>query len=201
MISEWSATQFSLTVYESTGAMCADESTGHLCKHFRWWFLRGQRLCFSLLFLSQQVLWALRIPSVISVKNFRDDFWVVSYSVFLDIFWVNMCCARWGFLLSSLETVSMTISKWSATQFSLTFSESTGAVRAEDSFCHLCKQFSWWFLSGHRLSFPWHFLSPQVLFAVRIPCVIAGNNFGGYFWMGGDSVFLECLWVNSGYVR
>jgi len=32
---EWAATQFSLTVYESTGAVCADESTGHLWKHFR----------------------------------------------------------------------------------------------------------------------------------------------------------------------
>jgi len=42
---------------------------------------------------------------------------------------------------SSLETVSVTISEWSATQFSLTFSESTGAVRAEDSFCDLWKQF------------------------------------------------------------
>jgi hypothetical protein len=34
---------------------------------------------------------------------------------------------------SSLETVSVTISERSVTQFSLTFSESTGAVRAEDS--------------------------------------------------------------------
>jgi len=34
-ISDRAATQFSLTVYESTGAMCGDESTGHLWKHFR----------------------------------------------------------------------------------------------------------------------------------------------------------------------
>jgi hypothetical protein len=33
------------------------------------------------------------------------------------------------------------ISKWSATQFSLTFSESTGAVCTEDSLCHRRKQF------------------------------------------------------------
>jgi len=44
--------------------------------------------------------------------------------------------------VSSLETVSGAISDRAATQFSLTFSESTGAVRAEDSFCHLWKQFS-----------------------------------------------------------
>jgi hypothetical protein len=34
-ISDGAATQLSLTVYESTGAVCADESTGHLRKHFR----------------------------------------------------------------------------------------------------------------------------------------------------------------------
>jgi len=56
--------------------------------------------------------------------------------------------------VSSLETVSVMISEWSATQFSLTFSESTGAVRAEDSLCHLWKQFRRLFLSGERLNFP-----------------------------------------------
>jgi hypothetical protein len=34
-IFDWAATLFSLTVYESTEAVCADESTGHLWKHFR----------------------------------------------------------------------------------------------------------------------------------------------------------------------
>jgi hypothetical protein len=34
MISKWSATQFSLTVYESTGPVCADESTGHPLETF-----------------------------------------------------------------------------------------------------------------------------------------------------------------------
>jgi len=134
-------------------------------------------------------------------KQLRDDFWVVSDSVFLDIFWVNRCCARWGFLLSSLETVYVTISEWSGTQFALMFSESTRAVHAEDSFCHLCKQFPWWFLSGQRLSFPWHFLSQLVLCALRIPSVISVNSFRGYLWLGGDSVFLDCLWVNRGCVR
>jgi hypothetical protein len=142
------------------------------------------------------VLCALRIPSVISGNSFRDDFWVVSDSVFLDIFWVNRCCARWGFLLSSLETVFVMISHWSATQFSLTFSESTCAVRADDSFCHLCKQFPWWFLSGQRLSFPWLFMSQQGLCALTNPLVTSGNIFGDDFWEGSDSVFLYCFWVN-----
>ena len=33
-ISDWAATQFSFTVYESTGVVCADESTGHLWNIF-----------------------------------------------------------------------------------------------------------------------------------------------------------------------
>jgi len=45
-ISEWAATQFSLTVYESTGAGWADETIRHLGKHFRGLFLSGQRLSY-----------------------------------------------------------------------------------------------------------------------------------------------------------
>jgi hypothetical protein len=55
---------------------------------------------------------------------------------------------------SPVKAVSGAISEWSATQFSLTFSESTGAVGAEDSLCHLWKQFRRLFLSGQRLNFP-----------------------------------------------
>jgi len=40
------------------------------------------------------------------------------------------------------------ISEWSGTQFSLTFSESTGVVRAEDSLCHRWKKFRGLFLTG-----------------------------------------------------
>jgi len=56
--------------------------------------------------------------------------------------------------VSSLETVSGAISEWPATQFSLTFSESTGAGCTEDSLCHRWKQFRGLFLTGPRLSFP-----------------------------------------------
>jgi hypothetical protein len=35
MISELAVTQFSLTIYESTGAVGAEESTHHLCNQFR----------------------------------------------------------------------------------------------------------------------------------------------------------------------
>jgi len=168
----------------------------HLWQQFRGLFLSGHRLSFPWRFLCQQVLCDLRIPSDISGNSFRDDFSVVSDSVFLDIFWVNRCCARWGFLLSSLETVYVTISDWSGTQFSLTFSESTGAVRAEDSFCHLSKQFPWRFLSGQQLIFLRLFLSQQVLCSLRIPSVISGNSLREDFWLVRDSVFLDVFWVN-----
>jgi hypothetical protein len=45
-ISEWAASQFSLTVYESTGPVWADESIRHLCKEFRGLFLTGHRVSF-----------------------------------------------------------------------------------------------------------------------------------------------------------
>jgi hypothetical protein len=54
---------------------------------------------------------------------------------------------------SPVKAVWGAISEWSATQFSLTFFESTGVVRAEDSWCHLWKQFLD-DLSAQRLSFP-----------------------------------------------
>jgi hypothetical protein len=177
MIYEWSATQFSLTFSESTGAVSTEDSLCHRWQQFQGLFVTGRQLSFPWLFMSQQRLCALTNPLVTSGNIFGDDFWEGSDSVFLYCFWVNRCCASWGFLLSSLETVFVTISKWSVTQFSLTFSESTGAVRAEDSFCHLWKQFTWLFLIGQRLSFPWHFLSQQVLCTLRIPSIISGNSF------------------------
>jgi hypothetical protein len=52
-ISESAATQFLLTISESTGALCSDESKHHLLQRFRWWFLSRQRLNFHWLFLIQ----------------------------------------------------------------------------------------------------------------------------------------------------
>jgi hypothetical protein len=51
-ISEWEASQFSLTVYESTGAVGADESIRHMWKEFWGLLLSGQRLSFPRLFMS-----------------------------------------------------------------------------------------------------------------------------------------------------
>jgi len=71
----------SLTISESTRAVCADESTPHLRKQFRWWFLSLQRLSFRSLFLSQLGLYALTNPSVTCWSGFVDDFWVNRGSV------------------------------------------------------------------------------------------------------------------------
>ena len=54
MISESAPTPFSLTFSKSKGAASASESTSHLCKVFRWWFLSLQRLSFRWLFLSHR---------------------------------------------------------------------------------------------------------------------------------------------------
>jgi len=104
-ISEWSATLFSLTFSESTGAVCTEDSLCHRRKQFRGLFLTGRRLSFPLLFMSQQGLCALTNPLVTS------------------------------------GTFSVMISERAATLFFFIVSESTGAVQAEDSFCHLWKQF------------------------------------------------------------
>jgi hypothetical protein len=56
--------------------------------------------------------------------------------------------------VSSLETVSVTISECSPTQFSLTVYEYTGAVWVDESISNLSKQFRGLFLNGQRLSFP-----------------------------------------------
>jgi len=53
------------------------------------------------------------------------------------------------------------ISESAPTLFSLTKSESTGAMWADEFTCHLWRRFRWWFLSRQRLSFPWLFLSRQ----------------------------------------
>jgi hypothetical protein len=100
MISERATTQFSLTVFESTGAVCADESMRHLWKQFRGLLLSGQRLSFPWLFMRQQGV-------------------------------------GWRIHSSPFKAVLGAIFEWAATQFSLTLSESTAAVWADESMRHL----------------------------------------------------------------
>ena len=95
------------------------------------------------------------------------------------------------------KRVSVMIFDVAATQFSLTIFESIGAVCAEESMRHLWKQFRGLFLSRQRLSFPWLFLSQQGLCGLTNPFVTYESRFGGYFWVGTDSVFLDSFLVSG----
>jgi hypothetical protein len=55
---------------------------------------------------------------------------------------------------SLVEAFSLTIFERATTQFSLTLSESTGAVCADEPIHHPWKQFRGLFQIGQRLSFP-----------------------------------------------
>jgi hypothetical protein len=87
------------------------------------------------------------------------------------------------------------------TLFSLTNSESTRAVGADESTGYLWKRFHWWFPSRQWLSFRWLFLSPQGLWALMNPRITFGKSFGYDFWIGSDSVFADYFWVNRGCGR
>ena len=73
------------------------------------------------------------------------------YRVKRDYYRVNKDCARIHNQASAGEAVSSTISKASATPFSVTITESTGIVRIDKSRHQLGKQFWWWFSSWKRL--------------------------------------------------
>jgi hypothetical protein len=161
-ISEWAASHFSLTVYESTGAVVAGESIHHLWKQFQGRFLRGQRLGFSWLFMSQKGLCRLTNPFVTCERSFGGYFWLGAKSFFFDYLWVKR------------------------------------AVGADESICHLWKEFRGLLLSGQGLGFPWLFMSHQGLFGLPNPFATCESSFGGYIWMGSESFFLDYLWVNRG---
>jgi len=70
-IFEWAPSQFSLTVYESTKAVGADESIRHMRKEFRGQLLSGQRVSFPLLFMSHQGLFGMTNPFATCESSFR----------------------------------------------------------------------------------------------------------------------------------
>jgi hypothetical protein len=235
MIFELAATQFSLIVYESIGAVWDDESIRHQWKQFRGLFLTGRRLNFPWLLMSRQGLCVLTNPRVTSGNTFGEDFWEGSDSVFLHCFWVNRCCVRWGFHASSPEAVSKVISEGQRLSFLWLFMSKQGLCGLTNPFITCENSFGGYLWLGgdsvfldclwvNRGCVRWRihwsplqtfsgmiseraatlfsllFLSEQVLCALRIPCVISGSSFGGYFWVGSDSVFLDCWWVNRGCV-
>jgi len=67
-------TQFLVTVYESKGAVWADEYIRRLGKQFRGLYLNAQRVSFPSLFMSQQGLWGLTNLFVTCEKSFEGCF-------------------------------------------------------------------------------------------------------------------------------
>jgi len=162
--------------------------------------LTRQRLSFPWLFMSQQGLCGLMNPFVTRESSFRGDFWESSDSVFHDCLWVKSGYVGWQILSSPVKVILGAFFDWASTQFSLTVCESTEAVWPDESIHQLRKQFLGLFLSGQWLKFPWLFVSQQGLCALTNPFITCESTFKGYFWVGSDSVFLICLWVNRGCV-
>jgi hypothetical protein len=148
--------------------------------------------------MSQQGLWGLTNLFLTCEKSFEGCFWVGTDSVFLDYLWVTRGCLGCRIPSPPVKAVSGAISKWAPSQFSFTVYESTGAVGADESIRHMWKEFRGLLLSGQRLSFPRLFMSHQGLFGLPNPFATCASSFGGYIWMGNESVFLHCLWVNRG---
>ena len=171
--------------------MCSHESRRHRWKVFRWPFVSRHRPRCRWPFLSQQGLRVLPNPRVTFERCFSDYFWVGSDSIFVEYFSVNGGCGRWRIQASPLESVSLTISKTTGSQFSLTVSKSSPAGSADESMRHLWKVFRWWFLSRQRLSFCWLFLSQEGLWALTNPSVTFGIGFVDDFEDDSDSVFIN----------
>jgi len=160
--SEWAATKFSFTVYESPGPVWADESIRHLWKEFQGLYLNGQRVSFPWLFMSQQGLCVLTNPFINCESSFRGPFWEDNDLVFRDCWWVKRGCVGRRIHSSPVKGVS----------------------RA--------------FFTRQRVSCPWLLISQQGLWGLTNPFVTCENSFKGYFWVGSNSVFLDCLWVTRG---
>jgi hypothetical protein len=92
------------------------------------------------------------------------------------------------------------ISQVAPTPFSLTFSESTGAISSSESTRRLWKLFRWWFPSRQRHCFRWIFLSKQGLRALTNPHVTCGSGFFDYFLFDSALVFVDYFWIKRGCV-
>lgn len=101
-----------------------------------WSFLSLQRLSFLFWFQSQQGILLLTNPGISSWCSLIDYFWVISYSIFGEDYRVNKDCARRRIQASAGETVSMMIFESAVTLFSVSISESTWTVCADESKLH-----------------------------------------------------------------
>lgn len=188
--------------FQSLVGLCAPTNPHVSCGHSfinDFWF--GNDSVFGDDFASQHGMCVLKNPDISYAGSLVDDFWVISYSVFDDNFRVNMDCVRIQIQESTREAVSMMISKSVAAQFSMTISESTKVVWANESTSYLWKQFQWRFLSWQRLSFRWWFPSQLGLCALTNSSFNCGGSLVVDFRVGNDSVFGDDFQVNSNCVR
>jgi len=154
IISQSSATQYSVTITESTGSVRTYESKHQLGENFQWRFQTREQLSFRCWFLSQLGLYTLTNPGVSCEGSLGDDLWVFSNSVFGDDYQVNRDCVRRQNRASAGEPVSVTISEPRATQFLVAIFELSKTVCADESRRHLGKQCCWWFLLSFCLRYP-----------------------------------------------
>jgi hypothetical protein len=196
IISKSAATQFSLQISESTWTLCADESTRQPWKHCLWWFLSRQLHSFRWWFSSQQGLCARTNPSLSWRCSLVHAFWVGSDSVFACDFRVNRDFVRWQIHATTVEAMSLVVFESATTQHSVTTSESTGTVCADESRLQLWRQSRSCFLSPQRLSFHFQFRSQHGLCALMNPRVIFGSIVIDGFWFGSYTTFDDDFRVN-----
>jgi len=174
MISESATTLFSLNISNSTGAASSSESTRHLWKLFRsfflvnkscgtskstrhlrkvfwWWFPSRHRLRFLWLFLSQQGLRALPNPRV------------TFGSCFVHFFVVNKGCGASKSMRHLWKVFQWRFPSGHRLRFPWLFLSQQAPVSASKSTYHLWKVFRRWFPRWHQLRFRWLFLSQQGL--------------------------------------
>jgi len=94
-----------MTINESIGTVCTDESRPQLCRQSSWLFLRRPLLYFRWPLQSQEGLCMKTKPSVRWGSSFSDDFRVGSVSVFGVDFRVHWDCVRWPIQASAIILV------------------------------------------------------------------------------------------------
>jgi len=201
MIFESAATQFSMSISESTRTLCADQSRRQLWRQSRSLFLRRPLQCFRWRLPSQQGLYAGTNPDFSGVGSLVDFFWVVRYSVFGDDYRVYRDCVRKQNQVSVREAVSVMIFELVETQFSVMISESTGTVCTDEPRLQLYRQSRWLFLSRPLLCYRWRWPSQQGLCAQTNPSFSYVGSLVDYFWGVSYSVFGYHYRVKRDYAR
>jgi hypothetical protein len=173
IVSESTETKFSLSILESIGTLCVNESTCHLWKHCRWWFLIRKLLNFRWRFLSQQLC---------ARTNTGFNWEAVSVMLFE----------------SAATQFSPAISE-STGDLCATSNPSIGyGVSLVDYFwvvSHLV--FGDNFKSHEQLIFRWWFPSQVGLCALTNPNIIWESIVIDCFWVGSYSIFDDDFQVNS----